>query len=78
MARFQRLCEAGYSESGVPIPSRLMPQIAAGAVFELIRSHADERRLDVLPDALPTADLIVLSPIVGREEALRVAGDVTG
>jgi len=77
MARFQQLCAAGYSEAGVPIPSRLMPQIAAGAVFELIRSHADERRLEVLPEALPTAALIVLSPIVGREEALRVAGSTS-
>jgi hypothetical protein len=74
MARFMRLCEAGYSQAGVPIPSRLMPQVAAGAVFELIRSHAADGRLDDLMDALPTAALIVLAPIVGRDEALRVAG----
>lgn len=73
MARFMRLCEAGYSQAGVPVPSRLMPQVAAGAVFELIRSHAAEDRLDDLPAALPTAALIVLSPIVGRDEALLVA-----
>lgn len=73
MARFMRLCEAGYNEAGAPLPSRLMPQVAAGAVFELVRSHASESRLDALPDALPTAALIVLSPIVGRDEALRVA-----
>jgi hypothetical protein len=73
MLRFQRLCEAGYSEAGVPIPSRLMPQVAAGAVFEIVRSHTAENRLADLPDALPTAALIVLSPIVGRDEALRVA-----
>jgi hypothetical protein len=78
MARFMKLCEAGYSQAGVPIPSRLMPQVAAGAVFELVRSHAAEGRLDDLPDALPTAALIVLSPIVGRDEALRVAESVTG
>jgi hypothetical protein len=74
MARFMKLCEAGYAYSGVPVPSRLMPQVAAGAVFELIRAHAGESRVDRLPDALPTAALIVLSPIVGRDEALRVAG----
>jgi hypothetical protein len=77
MARFMKLCEAGYAYSGVPIPSRLAPQVAAGAVFELVRTHATEDRLDHLPDALPTASLIVLSPIVGRDEALRVSDSVT-
>ena len=77
MTRFMRLCEAGYSQAGVPIPSRLMPQVAAGAVFELIRSHAAEDRLDDLLHALPTAALIVLAPIVGRDEALRVADSAT-
>jgi hypothetical protein len=74
MARFMGLCQAGYSQSGIPgVPNRLIPPVAAGAIFELIRSHVTERRLDQLPDALPTATLIVLAPILGRDEALRVA-----
>ena len=73
MLRFMRLCEAGYSQSGLPLPTNLMPQVIAGAVFELIRSHASDDRLERLPDALPTALLIVLAPILGRDQALRVA-----
>jgi hypothetical protein len=71
MSRFMELCWAGYEQSGTAgAPTRLVAPIAAGAVFELIRSHAVEGRLAKLPDALPTATLIVLSPILGRDEAL--------
>jgi hypothetical protein len=74
MSRFMRLSEAGYAqESFAGPPTRLLPQIVAGGVFELIRSHAVENRLDTLADALPAATLIVLAPAVGRDEALRVA-----
>jgi hypothetical protein len=47
--------------------------MAAGALFELIRSHASENRLARLPDALPTALLVVLAPVVGRDAALALA-----
>lgn len=78
MARFMGLCQAGYAQSGEGVePSRLAPPISAGAIFELIRSHVTENRLDALPAALPTAVLIVLAPILGRNEALRVADRVT-
>lgn len=77
MHRFMRLCEAGYGQSGASMPTHLAPQLVAGAVFELIRSHATENRLADLPHALPSALLIVLAPIVGRDEALAVADSVT-
>ncbi len=74
MSRFMGLCQAGYSQSGIPgVPTRLIPSIAAGAIFELIRSHVTDDRLAQLPQALPTAVLIVLAPILGRDEALQVA-----
>lgn len=74
MARFMRLCELGYAQAApAGLSTRLVPQVVAGAVFELIRSHVVENRLDHLPEALPTATLIVLSPVVGRDEALRIA-----
>ncbi len=74
MARFIGLCRAGYAQSGErEAPSRLVPAVAAGAVFELIRSHVSENTLDRLPDSLPTAALIVLAPVLGRDEALRIA-----
>lgn len=71
MLRFVDLCDAGYSRSDQPRPrTGLMSQLVAGSVFELIRSHAAEGRVDRLPYALPTAALIALAPIVGREAAL--------
>jgi hypothetical protein len=75
IGRFMELCRAGYEQSDTAgAPSRLIPPVAAGAVFELIRSHVAENRLAQLPDALPTATLIVLAPILGRDEAIRTAG----
>lgn len=74
MARFTGLCESGYAQSGRGGgPPRLTPPIAAGALFELIRAHASEDRLARLTEALPTAVLIVLAPVVGREAALALA-----
>jgi hypothetical protein len=75
LQRFMGLCEAAYAQSEMPgPPTALQSNVVAGAVFELIRSHAAEDRLDRLPDALPTATLIAISPIVGRDVALRIAG----
>lgn len=74
MLRFVDLCDAGYSRSDQPRPrTGLMSQLVAGSVFELLRSHAAEDRLDRLPDALPTAALIALAPIVGRDAALTLS-----
>jgi hypothetical protein len=74
MARFTGLCESGYAQSGLGDgPPRLISPIAAGALFELIRTHASEDRLERLPEALPTAVLVVLAPVVGREAALALA-----
>lgn len=75
MLRFMRLCELGYAQSAPQgLSTRLVPKVVAGAVFELVRSHVVENRLERLPEALPTATLIVLSPIIGRDQALRIAG----
>ncbi|HYI79876.1 MAG TPA: hypothetical protein VEW67_03355 [Thermoleophilaceae bacterium] len=74
MARFTGLCESGYAQSRRGDgPPRLISPIAAGALFELIRTHASEDRLERLSEALPTAVLVVLAPVVGREAALALA-----
>ena len=71
MARFTGLCDSGYAQSGRgDRPPRLISPIAAGALFELIRTHATEDRLEQLPEALPAAVLVVLAPVVGRDAAL--------
>lgn len=78
MLRFMRLVELGYAQAAPQAPSmRILPQVVTGSIFELIRSHVVEDRLEHLPEAAPTATLIVLAPVVGRDEALRIAG-VTG
>lgn len=74
MTHFTGLCQRGYAEAvDSASQPRLMPSIAAGALFELIRAHASEGRLAKLPEALPTALLIVLAPVVGRDTALALA-----
>jgi hypothetical protein len=74
MARFTGLCEAGYAAAdGGEQPPRLISSIAAGSLFELIRVHASEGRLAKLPEALPTAVLILVAPVVGRDAALALA-----
>lgn len=74
MADFAELCETGYAQAGGGgRPPRLISPIATGALFELIRSHASDGRLAQLPEALPTALLVVLAPVVGRDAALALA-----
>jgi hypothetical protein len=74
MARFTGLCQSGYAQSGAGEgPPRLISPIAAGALFELIRAHATDDRLARLPEALPTAVLVVLAPVVGRDAAIALA-----
>jgi len=74
MARFSGLCQAGYAAADPNSrPPRLISPIAAGALFELIRAHASDGRLAQLPEALPTAVLIVLAPVLGRDAALALA-----
>jgi hypothetical protein len=76
--RFVDLCDAAYSRSDLPRPrTGLTSQLVAGSVFELIRTHATEDRIDELLDALPTVALIALSPIVGRDAALSLTYSTT-
>ena len=74
MGRFTDLCRASYAETeaGAGRPA-LIPPVVAGALFELIRSHASDDRLAELPASLPTALVIVLAPVVGRDAALAAA-----
>lgn len=73
MDRFAALCQAGYAESGTGAQPRVISPLAVGALFELIRSHAEENRLAKLPAALPTAVLVVTAPVLGRDAALTLA-----
>jgi len=71
---FMEFLEPGYVIAGEPPEApRTASHLIAGAVYELLRRHVAEDRLVELPYALPEVTLIVLSPFVGREEALRIA-----
>lgn len=73
LGRFARLCDAGLAVRG-PDTGRLTAPLTTGALFELVRAHAAEGRLDQLEAALPTVLLIVLAPAIGRDAALALAG----
>lgn len=70
--RFADFLEPGYAESADP-PPEVVSEAISGGVYELIRVHAVERRVEALPRSLPEATVIALSPFVGSEEAERLA-----
>jgi AcrR family transcriptional regulator len=72
---FAGFLEAGHETAGArPEDARLTREMIAGGIFELVRTHVVERRIDELPEALPSATIFTLTPFVGREEAGRIAG----
>lgn len=72
LARFTDFLEPGYAQSANP-PPEVVSEAISGGVYELIRAHAVEGRLHALPDSLPEATVIALSPFVGSAEAERLA-----
>lgn len=75
MELFTGLLEPGYLATGERAGgARLTREMIAGGIFELIRTHAIEQRLDELPEALPSVTILTLTPFVGKEEADRIAG----
>jgi AcrR family transcriptional regulator len=69
---FMELLEPGYFGDSPP-PSRLVSEMIAGGIFELMRRHAMEGRLEQLPDALPAITVVALAPFIGLTEARRLA-----
>lgn len=72
LARFADFLEPGYAESPDP-PPEVVSEAISGGLYELVRAHALERRVEALPRSLPEATVIALSPFVGSEEAERLA-----
>lgn len=70
--RFADFLEPGY-ELAEPPPPPITSEAVSGSVFELIRGHVADHRLDDLPRALPTATVVALAPFVGPREAERIA-----
>jgi len=72
LERFADFLEPGYAQRPDPPPT-VVSEAISGGVFELIRAHAVERRIESLPQSLPEATVIALSPFVGSEQAERLA-----
>jgi AcrR family transcriptional regulator len=71
---FMEFLEPGYAIAGEPADAPRTPShMIAGAVSELLHRHVVDDRLEELPNALPEITLIVLSPFLGRGEAMRIA-----
>jgi len=72
LGRFAEFLEPGFAQSADP-PPEVVSEAISGGVYELVRAHAVERRLDTLPDSLPEATVIALSPFLGSAKAERLA-----
>ena len=70
--RFVTLLRPGFAIPAKPPPA-VVAEAIGGGILELIRIHAEERRLEDLPSALPNATLIALTPFVGPEHAEQLA-----
>lgn len=70
--RFTTLLGPGFAMPREP-PPPVVAEAIGGGILELIRIHVEERRVDDLPSALPSATLIALTPFVGPEHAERLA-----
>jgi len=70
--RFAGLLRPGFAAADRP-PPPVVAEAIGGGIYELVRSHVLERRLDQLPAAIPDATVVALSPFLGPAEALEVA-----
>lgn len=62
--RFSELLRPGFAETATP-PPPVVAEAIGGGIYEIIRSHALEHRLDELPEAAPSATVVALAPFVG-------------
>lgn len=67
--RFAGLLRPGFAAARTP-PPPVVAEAIGGGIYELVRTHVLERRLDELPRAVPDATLVALSPFVGAVGAM--------
>jgi hypothetical protein len=72
IARFVELLRPGF-EATQPAPPPVVGEAIGGGIYELVRGHVLERRLGELPDAVPDATVVALSPFIGAAEAIDLA-----
>ena len=72
IGRFVALLQPGFATAPSP-PPPIVAQAIAGGIYELIRRHAIDRRLDELPRAAGDATLVALTPFMGADRAAELA-----
>lgn len=71
--RFAELLRPGFAAASVP-PPPVIAEAIGGGIYELVRTHVLERRLEDLPGAIPNATVLALAPFMGVDEAVQLAG----
>ena len=72
IAQFTALLEPGFVASSAP-PPPVVAEAIGGGIYEVVRCHVLERRLDLLPDAVPDAAFVALAPFLGVRGAVDFA-----
>ncbi|HEX2071765.1 MAG TPA: hypothetical protein VHF90_08990 [Thermoleophilaceae bacterium] len=67
--RFTELLAPGFAAAPAPPPA-IVAEAIAGGIYELIRSYVLEGRLHELPDVVPDATVVALSPFLGAAGAV--------
>lgn len=70
--RFTQLLRPGFDVAASPPPA-VVAEAIGGGIYELVRSHVLERRLQELPMAVPDATVVALSPFLGADAAIELA-----
>lgn len=74
--RFTQLLQPGFSAATAP-PPPVVAEAIGGGIYELVRGHVLERRLEHLPSAAPDATVIALSPFIGPDGAAALASSTS-
>jgi hypothetical protein len=70
--RFVELLRPGFAAAAAA-PPPVVADAIGGGIYELVRGHVLERRIDELPDAVPDATIVALSPFLGAAAAIELA-----
>jgi hypothetical protein len=71
--RFVELLQPGVGAVATP-PPPVVAEAIGGGIYELVRGHVLELRLEELRDAIPDATIVALSPFIGASGAIELVG----
>jgi hypothetical protein len=72
IGRFTELLRPGFEAAPTP-PPPIIAEAICGGIYELVRSHVLEDRLEQLPAAAPDATIVALAPFMGTSAAIDLA-----